>query len=77
MLAPPPGETYGGSEEEKLPTRAPLINTAPEQQPLLTREEPETSPLGSSKKAKVVNDFNVFCIILVIHSNNHLIFFCS
>ncbi|OAY71266.1 hypothetical protein ACMD2_25830, partial [Ananas comosus] len=58
MLAPPPGETYGGSEEEKLPTRAPLINTAPEQQPLLTREEPETSPLGSSKKAKENRSFD-------------------
>ncbi|XP_020087373.1 protein PIN-LIKES 6-like [Ananas comosus] len=58
MLAPPPGETYGGSEEEKLPTRAPLINTAPEQQPLLTREEPETSPLGSSKKAKLIGQLH-------------------
>ncbi|XP_008793407.2 protein PIN-LIKES 6-like [Phoenix dactylifera] len=55
MLAPPPGETFDGIEEEKLPTKNPVNNAAPEQVSLLTSEEPGTIGLESSKRGKLIN----------------------
>ncbi|XP_073113578.1 protein PIN-LIKES 6 isoform X2 [Elaeis guineensis] len=53
MLAPPPGETFDGAEEENLPTKNPVNGATPEQVPLLTSEEPGTTRLESSKQGKV------------------------
>ncbi|XP_072997832.1 protein PIN-LIKES 6-like [Typha latifolia] len=55
MLAPPPGETFDGTEEEKLPMKLPVSNNAPEQVPLLISEDIETRSLESSKKAKLMS----------------------
>ncbi|KAG1338942.1 Protein PIN-LIKES 6 [Cocos nucifera] len=55
MLAPPPGETFDGAEEENLPTKNPVNNATPEQVPLLTSEEPGTTRLESSKQGKLIN----------------------
>ncbi|XP_017697088.2 protein PIN-LIKES 6-like [Phoenix dactylifera] len=55
MLAPPPGETFDGTEEEDLPTKNPVNNGAPEQVPLLTFEEPGTTRLESSKQGKLIS----------------------
>lgn len=67
MLAPPPGETFDGIDEEKLPTKVPIDNDAskllppkvpvknasPEQVPLLKSEETEVTGVESSKRGKV------------------------
>ncbi|XP_010938072.1 protein PIN-LIKES 6 [Elaeis guineensis] len=55
MLAPPPGETFDGTEEETLPTKNPVNNAAPEQAPLLTSEDPGTTGLDSSKWGKLIS----------------------
>ncbi|XP_020274015.1 protein PIN-LIKES 6 [Asparagus officinalis] len=69
MLSPPPGETFDGIDEEKLPTKAPLDNsthkrlpskvpvkhTAPEQVPLLKPEVSEVIGLESSKSGKIID----------------------
>nr|UDP26494.1 pin-formed-like 6 protein [Tulipa gesneriana] len=55
MLAPPPGETFDGLEEEKLPTRAPISSDSPERVPLLTLEGHEMTEIGSSKTGKIIS----------------------
>lgn len=54
MLAPPPGETFDGIEEEKLPTRAPISTDSPEQVPLLTSKGCEGTNSESSKTGKII-----------------------
>ncbi|KAM0953841.1 putative membrane transport protein [Dioscorea sansibarensis] len=54
MLAPPPGRSFDGiDEEESLPTKNPVNVSAPEQMPLLT-EEPQMIELDTSKSAKII-----------------------
>ncbi|XP_072955137.1 protein PIN-LIKES 6-like [Typha angustifolia] len=71
MLAPPPGETFDSSEDDKLPTRTPLDNAMPEQGklpskapidndvpekvPLLTLEEVQTVGPLSSRRVKMID----------------------
>lgn len=48
MLAPPPGETFDGADEETLPTKAPINNGAPKQLPhkvTMKNAAPEQVPL--------------------------------
>lgn len=53
MLAPPPGETFDGAEEEKLPTKASTNNSNSDKVPLLTAKEPEATSFESSEQGKV------------------------
>ena len=76
MLAPPPGETFDGIDEEKLPIKAPINNdahshlppkvpvkhTAPEQVPLLKQEEFAATGLESTKRGKVRNGFSYLLV---------------
>lgn len=54
MLAPPPGETFNGPEEDNLPIKASVCNAASEQMPLLTSEELETTELETSERGKII-----------------------
>ncbi|WOK95891.1 protein PIN-LIKES 6-like isoform X1 [Canna indica] len=54
MLAPPPGQTFDGTEQDKLPTKAPSENPESKKVPLLTSREPETTSLASSEQGKVI-----------------------
>ncbi|KAG1371456.1 ABC transporter B family member 25 [Cocos nucifera] len=60
MLAPPPGETFDGTEEKTLPTKNPVNNAAPEQVPLLTSEDPGKTALESSKWGKLISQLWYF-----------------
>lgn len=53
MLAPPPGQTFDGAEEAKLPTNHPLENSETEKVPLLTSRKAESTSLQSPKQGKV------------------------
>ena len=53
MLAPPPGGTFEGIENDKLPTTASTNIVVPEKVPLLIPKEPEPIELESSRKGKV------------------------
>ncbi|CAL9105908.1 unnamed protein product [Musa acuminata var. zebrina] len=54
MLAPPPGETFDGAEEVKLPTKIPVNNSAPDQVPLLTSKDAETTSHESLKQGQLI-----------------------
>ncbi|KAJ0975446.1 hypothetical protein J5N97_017411 [Dioscorea zingiberensis] len=54
MLAPPPGETFEGIENVKLPTRASADIVVLEKVPLLIPKEPEPIELDSSRKGKII-----------------------
>ncbi|XP_074583255.1 protein PIN-LIKES 6-like [Curcuma longa] len=55
MLAPPPGQTFDGAEETKLPTSHPLDkNSETEKVPLLTSREAESTRLESPKQGKII-----------------------
>ncbi|KAG6513284.1 hypothetical protein ZIOFF_023597 [Zingiber officinale] len=54
MLAPPPGQTFDGAEEAKLPTNHPLENSETEKVPLLTSREAESTGLESPKQGKII-----------------------
>ncbi|THU57979.1 hypothetical protein C4D60_Mb03t09290 [Musa balbisiana] len=54
MLAPPPGETFDGAEEVKLPTKIPVNNSAPDQVPLLTSKDAETTSHESFKQGQLI-----------------------
>ncbi|XP_068668341.1 protein PIN-LIKES 6-like [Aristolochia californica] len=54
MLAPPPGGSFDSPEEPQLPTKAISKDAPPEQQPLLSSQEPETKDLDSSKRGKIM-----------------------
>lgn len=54
MLAPPPGETFDGAEEVKLPTKIPVNNSAPDQVPLLTSKDAETTSHESLKQGQIL-----------------------
>ncbi|XP_042374333.1 protein PIN-LIKES 6-like [Zingiber officinale] len=54
MLAPPPGQTFDGEEEEKLPTKLPLNNSETGKVPLLTSMEAESTSLESPKQRKII-----------------------
>ncbi|KAG6522726.1 hypothetical protein ZIOFF_019877 [Zingiber officinale] len=58
MLAPPPGQTFDGEEEEKLPTKLPLNNSETGKVPLLTSMEAESTSLESPKQQKVLDTEN-------------------
>ncbi|KAG6519779.1 hypothetical protein ZIOFF_023287 [Zingiber officinale] len=58
MLAPPPGQTFDGEEEEKLPTKLPLNNSETGKVPLLTSMEAESTSLESPKQRKVLDTEN-------------------
>lgn len=66
MLAPPPGGTFDGIEQEKLPTKASDTIDVPEQVPLLTPEEPEMIEPQPSKRGKVIDRLCYFVEILKI-----------
>ncbi|KAJ0979168.1 hypothetical protein J5N97_014642 [Dioscorea zingiberensis] len=53
MLAPPPGRSFDGIEEESLPIKTPVNVASPEQVPLLD-VEPQTSEIDTSKSAKII-----------------------
>ncbi|URE24459.1 auxin efflux carrier component [Musa troglodytarum] len=52
MLAPPPGETFDGADEENLPIKVPVNDSASVQVPLLTSKEPEITGHESSRQGK-------------------------
>nr|WKW35694.1 protein PIN6 [Dioscorea oppositifolia] len=54
MLAPPPGGTFEGTENEKLPTTASTNIVVPEKVPLLISKESEPIELESSRKGKII-----------------------
>nr|XP_009391660.1 PREDICTED: protein PIN-LIKES 6-like isoform X2 [Musa acuminata subsp. malaccensis] len=54
MLAPPPGETFDGAEEVKLPTKISVNNSAPDQVPLLTSKDAETTSHESLKQGQLI-----------------------
>lgn len=53
MLALPPGETYDGIAEGKLPSMGCISEPLPEHVLLLDPEDPETTELNSSVREKV------------------------
>ncbi|KAM0840008.1 hypothetical protein ACQ4PT_059947 [Festuca glaucescens] len=55
MLAPPPGETFDGRKEKKLPATAAADGNAPEQVPLLTSRPPEHAVVDASKCSKAMD----------------------
>ncbi|URE24458.1 auxin efflux carrier component [Musa troglodytarum] len=54
MLAPPPGETFDGADEENLPIKVPVNDSASVQVPLLTSKEPEITGHESSRQGKLI-----------------------
>lgn len=68
MLAPPPGGTFEGIENEKLPTTASTNIVVPEKMPLLISKEPEPIELESSRKGKVRRKYSSIYIQHYIHA---------
>ncbi|KAK1650328.1 hypothetical protein QYE76_068133 [Lolium multiflorum] len=60
MLAPPPGETFDGRKEKKLPATAAADGNAPEQVPLLTSRPPEHAVVDASKCSKAMDILQIF-----------------
>lgn len=70
MLAPPPGETFDGADEENLPIKVPVNDSASVQVPLLTSKEPEITGHESSRQGRVrethiLSDLSCFMLIVV------------
>ncbi|XP_051180820.1 protein PIN-LIKES 6 [Lolium perenne] len=59
MLAPPPGETFDGRKEKKLPATAAADGNAPEQVPLLTPRPPEHAVVDASKCSKAMDILHI------------------
>ncbi|KAK1264447.1 hypothetical protein QJS04_geneDACA016961 [Acorus gramineus] len=55
MLAPPPEGSFDCVDEESLPIKSPPKDAAPEQVPLLTQKETETTESSRQKRGKVVD----------------------
>jgi hypothetical protein len=66
MLAPPPGETFDGRREKKVPAKAAADGNAPEQVPLLTSRSPEQAGVDAPKCSNV----RLFLEVMSGHDRN-------